>query len=379
MLHALDASSGQPVWEARPDAHPLARVIGTPKLYDGRLYVPVSSMEEVAAADPRYACCTFRGSIAVLDAASGRKLWQHYAIETAPQPIHPGPAGAQRFAPAGGAIFSSPTLDLKRGALYVGTGDAYTEGSLRGTDSVLALDLASGKRRWQRQALAADAWILGCKPTPHANCPQPLGPDFDFAASPVLATMSNGRDVLIAAAKSGRVYGLDPDDRGRILWSTELAPGSSHGGILWGPATEAQRTFVAVAGYDMATGTGPGALVALDNATGKVLWRTPAAALPCAWGAANCSQAQIGAVSAIPGVVFAGAMDGRLRAYRSSDGAVIWEFDTGGEFAAVNGAKAHGGAIDYGAQTIAYGMLFVQSGSMRQPGNLLLAFSVDGR
>jgi polyvinyl alcohol dehydrogenase (cytochrome) len=195
----------------------------------------------------------------------------------------------------------------------------------------------------------------------------------------VLARGPQGRDILIAGAKSGRVYGLDPDDRGRILWMTELAPGSSHGAILWGLASEAQRSFVAVAGYDMTTGKGPGALVALDNTSGKVLWRTPAPALPCGWGSVNCSQAQIGAVSAIPGVVFSGAMDGRIRAYDSGTGAVLWEFDTGHEFPAVNGALARGGAIDYGAQTIAYGMLFVQSGSMRQPGNALLAFSVDGQ
>jgi len=261
--------------------------------------------------------------------------------------------------------------------IYVGTGDSYTDVATDGTDAIIALDRESGARRWVHQAVAHDAWILGCDAQPHANCPKALGGDFDFAASPVLLPGAHG--LVIAAAKSGMVYGLDPDHDGRVVWSTKLARGSSNGSILWGLATEGARSFIATNEYDYVTGRGPGALVAIANATGKVAWRTPAPVLPCGWGPVHCGQGQLGAVSAMPGVLFSGSMDGRIRAYRSTDGHVIWEFDTGRAFAAVNGGEAHGGGIDYGAQTIAEGMLLVQSGSMRQPGNALLVFSVDGK
>jgi len=99
--------------------------------------------------------------------------------------------------------------------------------------------------------------------------------------------------------------------------------------------------------------------------------------LPCAWGPERCSQGHLAAVSVIPNVVFSGGLDGRLRAYAADDGKVLWEFDTGRAFPAVNGGEARGGAIDYGGQVIAHGMLYVHSGSMRQAGNALLAFGVN--
>lgn len=376
-LHAVDAERGAPIWKIRLDEDSFARLIGTPVLDQGRLLVPVSSMEEVAAADPRLPCCTFRGSLAALDPATGHKIWQQHSIAEAPHALAVNALGTPRFGPAGGAMFDSPTIDARRGLIYIGSGDSYTDVATDGTDAVLALDRASGARRWVYQAVKHDSWILGCDREPHANCPKVLGGDFDFAASPVLLPGPHG--LLIAAAKSGMVYGLDPDDGGRVVWSTKLAGGSSNGSILWGLATEGGRTFIATNEYDFVTGRGPGALVAIDNATGKEAWRAPAPALPCGWGPAHCGQGQLGAVSAMPGVLFSGSLDGRIRAYRSADGRVIWEFDTGQAFAAVNGGVARGGGIDYGAQTLAEGMLFVQSGSMRQPGNALLVFSVDGK
>ena len=91
----------------------------------------------------------------------------------------------------------------------------------------------------------------------------------------------------------------------------------------------------------------------------------------------GCSAAQSAPPSVIPGVVFLGYMDGHMRAYDARDGSIIWDFDTGQTFAAVNGVSAHGGAIDYGGEVIAHGMLFVNSGSMRQAGNILLAFAPE--
>jgi polyvinyl alcohol dehydrogenase (cytochrome) len=373
-VHAVDAERGAPLWSVKIDPHPVARILGTPQFYDGRLYVPVSSGEEVAAANEKYACCTFRGSVVALDAATGRVLWQSYIVRESAQPTRRNTAGAQMYGPAGGAIFSAPTIDEKRGLIYVGTGDSYTSVYSDSTNAVVAIDLATGERRWTTQVLRNDAWILGCANGPKANCPEPLGPDFDFASSPVLTATPQGRPMLIAGAKSGIVYGIDPDDKGRLVWQVKLAPGSPDGGILWGPAADGARAYVATSDYSWPTGRGPGGLSALDIATGQVFWSAAAPVLPCSWGPERCSQGHLAAVSVIPGAVFSGGLDGRLRAYAPFDGKVLWEFDTAGPFQAVNGGEARGGAIDYGGQVVANGMLYVHSGSMRQAGNALLAF-----
>ena len=379
-LHAVDAATGQRLWTTRVTDHPGARVLSTPQFHEGRLYVGASSNEEVAAADANYECCTFRGVVAALDAASGQVIWKSHTVRETPQPTRRNPAGTQMHGPAGGSIFSSPTIDTKRRLLYVGTGNGYTNERSDSTNAVIAFDLDTGERRWTAQVRQNDAWILGCEGAPTGNCPSPLGVDFGFASSPVLATLARGRQVIVAAEKSGIVHGLDPRNRGKILWQTQLVPGSPDGGILWGSAADTRHVYVATSGYSYPSGSGPGSLTALETATGRVLWSHPAPVLGCAWGADRCAQGQVAAVTAIPGVVFSGALDGHLRAYASRDGKVLWQFDTGQAFPAVNGGIAQGGGIDYGGQTVANGTLYVHSGSPRtRSGNALLAFSVDGR
>jgi polyvinyl alcohol dehydrogenase (cytochrome) len=84
----------------------------------------------------------------------------------------------------------------------------------------------------------------------------------------------------------------------------------------------------------------------------------------------------------LPGVVFAGGLDGRLRAYAASDGRILWEIDTAREFETVNGVPARGGALDGPGPTIANGIVYVSSGYAlfgQMPGNVLLAFGVRPR
>jgi polyvinyl alcohol dehydrogenase (cytochrome) len=374
-LHAIDVRDGKRLWTLRLDEHPITRLVGTPQLHDGTLYAPVSSFEEVAAADPKYRCCTFRGSLVAVDAASGKQLWRAYTVRT-PASAVKSASGQTLFGPAGGAIFSAPTIDPKHGRIYVGSGDSYSHVASDSTNAILALKLADGARVWTHQVAKNDAWILLCNGEPVGNCPSPLGPDFDFASSPMLITHGS-RQFLIAGAKSGIVYGLDPLAGGRLRWQRVLAAGTPNGAILWGPATDGERAYVATSEYDPEAQKGPGALVALNPASGAVLWKTVTPDSPCAWGTQNCSHALLAGVAVVPGVVFAGAMDGFMRAYDARDGHIIWQFDTGQSFDAVNGVRGHGGAIDYGGEVIAHGMLFVNSGSMRQPGNLLLAFSPE--
>src|SRR5260370_35908395 len=101
-VYAVDAATGEQVWKINLDTHPVARITGAPHLDQNRLYVPVASFEEVSAADPAYQCCTFRGSVAALDAQTGRQIWKSYIIPQANKPAGKNAKGTQQFGPAGG-------------------------------------------------------------------------------------------------------------------------------------------------------------------------------------------------------------------------------------------------------------------------------------
>lgn len=374
-VYALNATTGKVLWKRRLDKHQSARISGAPVPYEQRLYVPVSSLEELSAATPGYQCCKFRGSVAALDLRNGRVLWQTYTIDDKAKPYRKAPDGTQLYGPAGGAVWSAPTVDAKRKLIYVGTGNSYTDVPAPRTDSILALDMGTGAIRWANQLQDNDNYIVGCETPASAgkgNCPEKLGPDVDFGTSPIL------RDrILLTGQKSGHVHGLDPAT-GKQLWVAQVGAGSSLGGIEWGGAADPTRMYVAVSDVTAVTGK-PGGLTALNIADGAVDWRKDPPAPVCAWGARNCDAAQSQAVSAMPGIVFSGSHDGHLRAYASSSGEIVWEFDTGQAFETVNGVAAGGGSLDHGGATVAGGMVFVNSGYGRiigQPGNVLLAFEV---
>ena len=379
-VYALDADHGELVWTKKLDQHPDARITGAPVFYDQRLYVPVSSLEELSALSPRYQCCKFRGSVVALDAQHGKLIWQTFIVDQLAKQYRKTDNGTQLYGPAGGAVWSAPTLDPKRGQLYVGTGNSYTDVPTARTDSIVALDMRTGAVRWVNQLRPQDNYIVGCDTAASAgkgNCPQMLGPDADFGASPILRTLVGGRAVLLTGAKSGTVYALDPRG-GRQLWSAQVGVGSALGGIEWGGAADQTQLYLAISDAAATTGK-PGGLIALRIADGKQMWRTDPPAPVCSWGTRNCIAAQSQAVSAIPGVVFSGSQDGHLRAYASADGTVMWDVDTAQSFATVNGVAAAGGSLDNGGATVADGMVYVNSGYGRitgQPGNLLLAFAV---
>jgi polyvinyl alcohol dehydrogenase (cytochrome) len=381
-VYALDAETGAVLWKVAVDAHAASRIAGAPVYHDGKVYAPISSAEESAARDPTYECCTFRGAIAALDAASGRLLWKSYAIADEPRPTRRNTAGAQMHGPAGAAIWSAPTIDARRGVLYAATGNSYTEVEADGSDAIVAFDLATGARRWVSQLTRGDNFVIGC-PKEKAglgNCPAQGGPDFDFGASTILRKLPGKRSVLLAGQKSGLVYALDPDDRGKVLWQTRAGRGSALGGIEWGMAADDAYVYVANSDAGVREGALPG-LTALRIDDGSQRWTTPTPIAPCSWGTEQCRRGQPGAVTLTPGVVFSGALDGRLRAYDTATGAIVWEVDTSLEVPVVNGPPTAGGAIDQSGATIANGVVYVNSGYGRwgKPGRLLLAFSVDGK
>ena len=79
-VYALDAATGAQMWKIKADSHPSTTLTATPVLYNGKLYVPVSSLEEGAAGE-NYDCCTFRGSIIAYEARSGTRLWQTFVVD----------------------------------------------------------------------------------------------------------------------------------------------------------------------------------------------------------------------------------------------------------------------------------------------------------
>ena len=376
--YAVDAATGTLLWKVRVEEHPAAMITGAPALYDGRLYVPTSSYEEVTGAAPKYECCKFRGAVTALDAATGKQIWKSYTIAEAPHPVRKNKQGTQLWGPSGAAVWSSPTIDPKRRAVYVTTGDAYSDPPARTSDSFLAFDMDTGKLLWSRQLTEGDAYVVGCPSGD--NCPEAKGPDFDFGCSPNLVDLPNGKRALVAGQKSGMVHALDPDQQGEVLWSVRVGRGGPLGGVQWGNASDGQNVYVAVSDhYATKNLKEAGGMFALKLATGERVWSTPP---PGCGDKPGCSPAQSAAVTLIPGVAFSGSLDGHLRAYATADGSIIWDVDTAVEYQSVNGVKAKGGSLDGPGPVVAGGILYVNSGYGmfgEMPGNVLLAFSVDGK
>ena len=375
-VHAVDAETGKPLWKLKLDDHPAARVTGAPAFYQGRLYVPVSSIEEVSAASPKYQCCTFRGSVVALDAETGRQLWKSYSVLDPAKAYKQSKVGTQLLGPAGAAIWSAPTIDVKRKLIYVATGDSYTDVEINTSDAVLALDLDTGRLIWASQVQPKDNFIVGCPAAP--NCPESRGPDFDFGSSPVLRPIGGGKEILVAAQKSGIVWGLDPNQKGKIVWQAKIGAGSALGGIEWGHAADDQNTYAAISDRLVRNEPQPG-IYALRLATGEKVWSVPAPAVTCA-APGRCLPGQSAAVSVIPGAVFSGSLNGHFRAYSTKNGEILWDFDTARPFETVNQVPAKGGSIDGAGPTIAGGMVFTNSGYGLfggTAGNVLLAFAPD--
>jgi len=383
-FYAVDAETGRLLWKKRPEAHEATRLTGAPVAYQGTVFIPVASWEESRTTNPEYTCCTFRGSVVALRIKDGSQVWKTYMIAERPS------QRGNEWGPSGAGIWAAPTLDTKRNLLYVATGDNYSAPATSMSDAIVALEVASGRIAWAKQTTPGDVWNTLC--STKGNCP---GPDFDYGSSVILEKRSDGRDVLLAGQKSGIVYALDPDRKGEILWQVRVGQGGTNGGVQWGMASDGNQLYAATSDVrrqqvpqdpldprpqfvDPKVG---GGLTALRIADGEKVWFAPPAA--CGPSAKpGCSPAQSQAVTAIPGIVFSGSLDGHLRAYSAEEGKVIWDFDTVREYETVNGLRANGGSLNGPGAVLAGGMLFVNSGYARLgsiPGNVLLAFSIDGK
>ncbi len=401
-VYAVDALTGRALWKVRVDEHPGAVITGSPTLAGPMLLVPVTSYEELTGAEPHYPCCSFRGSVVSLEAATGKLLWKSYTIAEKATPRATNAIGTKLMGPSGAGVWASPTFDAAKRMIYVTTSDNYSDPATDTSDAVLAFDAAAGRPAWSRQITSGDAFNIACTATPSGpNCPLAKGPDLDFGSSPILVSLADGKRALIASQKSGVVTALDPDHDGEILWQTRIGRGGMLGGVEWGSAADDSKVYAAVSDtkIDVVQPGTPGAQVspfdprvnwlldskqggglhALRLDTGAEVWQRPH---PGCHEVPGCGPAQSAAVTVIPGVVFSGGLDGHIRAYSADDGRIVWDADTNLEYQTVNGVPGHGGSIDGPGPVVAGGMLYLGSGSGLwggMPGNVLLAYSVEGR
>ena len=386
-LHAVDAGTGELLWKRRVGLFDASMLTAGVAQYRERLFVPISAFGVALAQNPEYECCKSHGAVRALDAATGEPLWTARMTPSA-EKTYESSAGTQMWGPSGAAVWTTPTIDAQRGRVYVGTGENTSTPATELSDAIVALDMETGAVAWSFQGTPADAFNMACGYRKGPSCPKEDGPDFDFGASPVLATLADGTDVLVAGQKSGVVHLLDAAT-GKLLWQRRLSDGTVLGGVHWGIAVAGNRVVVPVSDPEIPREgyTPRPAVHALDLATGEVLW-THRAERGCAfegspWAAGEawpeCSfhYGFSAAASATADLAFAGALDGTAYAFSLADGAILWSYDTVRPYETVNGVDAHGGAIDNPGIQVAGDMVFVQSGYAlfgQMPGNVLLAF-----
>ena len=359
---AVDKNSGDLVWATQADDYFGSIVTQSAAVFDGRVYVGVSSFEEfLAAVIPGYECCQFRGSMMALDVHTGAVLWKTY---TAPEGY------------SGNAVWgSTPVVDTKRGSIYISTGNNYSVpddvlACIGGTedpdeqrdclaadnyfDAVMALDWHTGEVKWSTIAIPFDVWTVGCLDLglPPQNCPDPEGPDFDFGQAPMLIKAEKGKnkqELLGVGQKSGQFWALNPDT-GEVVWVTQVSPGGVAGGLMWGSAFDGDHIYTSSANSErkpwvLADGssTNSGIWSALDPLTGEIIWQT---ANPTPFAQAG------GAVSSANGVVYACSQDdvGYMYAMDADTGEILWSFASGGACnagaAVVNGMVYWGSGYD---------------------------------
>ena len=372
-LLAINANTGLLVWKVQPDtSNPFPVITASPAVASGVVYVGMTSNEEYAASNNSYPCCSVRGSVVAINAASGAKLWQTFTV----------PLGY-----SGGNVWgSNAVVDAARGTVFVGTGNNYSiptdpayvncaaAGGTRAScespndhaDSILALDMFTGHVKWatrletwgqqftQGVTDGSDFWNTACGVFGNGvNCPPTPGPDYDFGSAPneiTYQTHSGPKTIIGAGQKSGIYYAFDPDT-GAELWHTQVGPGSSLGGMEWGSASDGTRIYVAIAnifGIPYAAGSA-GSWAALDPATGAILWQK----------ADPNGSVDLGPLTVADGVVYAPSMAApslfvpappttpTMFALDATNGNTIWSFDPGSSVIA--GATVVGENVFWGS------------------------------
>ncbi|MGI9287700.1 MAG: PQQ-binding-like beta-propeller repeat protein [Pseudomonadales bacterium] len=399
--YAVEANTGSLRWQQSLRWFPTSVISGSLAFHDDSLYVPISSFEVAVAGLDTYSCCRSHGGVAALDAMTGKIVWEYHNTSEAKK-TKLNKAGTQMWGPSGAAIWTTPTIDTKRNLLYVGSGENTSLPATDTSDAVIALDLDTGKPRWSFQALANDVWNGACQLN-GANCPENAGPDFDFGGAISLAQDASGKDYVLAGQKSGELFALDPDKKGRLIWRQRLSMGTSNGGIHWGVASDKKNIYVTIADPPRDT---PGyvprpGIFAVALKSGEPSW-SHSVKRGCEFDPADAPQIGLAEMrsgkardpwppcsfyygqSAAPllanGVIYAGALDGKLRILASDSGKLLKVIDTNRSYKGSNGIDGHGGAIDLSGVVVHGERLFVSSGYGmfgQMPGNMLLVYEVE--
>jgi polyvinyl alcohol dehydrogenase (cytochrome) len=365
----------------------LSNTTGTPVIHGSRVYVPLSASEINVGANEDHECCKTHGAVIALDSLTGRKIWVTHTMEDA-KPVRDRGDGKMLWGPSGAPIWNSPSIDEKRGVLYVGTGEATSEPATANTDAILAISLKDGRIRWSFQATPDDIFLTGCFFKPGGlNCPKRSAMrDVDFGASTILAQRSDGKDIVLAGQKSGTLWALDPDHNGKVIWKREFGSGSPIGGIHWGIAYDGERVFAPIHWFAGSDGKDPNqtpGLHAVNVDTGDVLWSyvsQPDCSGDRPTRVTGCDRAIgfSGAPTVIDGAVLQGSVDGYLRVFDAASGEVLFQYDTARSYETVNGVAGKGGSIDNASIVAANGYVFVNSGYAliggQTAGNVMLAF-----
>lgn len=381
-LYKFNAITGENIWTKSLRYHPRVILTGSVRVYDGVIYVPLSSREWADGANPDYECCTFRGGVMALDANTGDELWKTYSI---PIPAkHTGKynkSGKKILAPSGVPVWNSPTIDNKRDLIYVGTGESYTSPAADTSDAILAIDKTKGGIVWSFQAQTGDAWNMGCFISPSSGCPEEDGPDWDFGASTILVDLDNNKSILFGGRKSGHVYALDPDKNGKLLWSKKIGRGGFAGGVHWGMTTDGKSIFAGISDriyINKFPGPATPGVYSLDAETGTLNWKFEPQDR-CEGNGPACDRGISAAMSSTNDIVVAGGMDGWLYILEKESGKLLWEFNTNVDFSKNKDLKAYGGTIEGVGPVIVKNNIFINSGYQyggNMPGNVLLNFEL---
>jgi polyvinyl alcohol dehydrogenase (cytochrome) len=380
-VYALSLESGKEIWKTRSGVHPQSTNTGSVAVYQNTVFVPLTSSEISLSSDPNFDCCTSSGELVALNATTGQIQWRHRVIAEEAKESGKKKNGKSFFGPSGAIVWCSPTVDVQRGLVYIGTGENYTDPSTNTSDAIQAIDIKTGKLVWNFQATTQDTWNMACPGQP--NCPDNPGTDLDFGMAPLLVKEGyNGKDILVAGQKSGVVHALDPAT-GKVVWQTRIGKGGALGGIHWGMATDGKNVYAANADNiyaldprDATQKAAPG-LYALNLNNGEVVWKSNTPACPAG---KNCISANSAAPLALPDLIFAGTLEGYIRAHDAKTGKVLWEYDTAKTYDTVNGITGKGGSIDGPSPVVSGNKLFVNSGygMFRElPGNVLIAFELE--
>jgi polyvinyl alcohol dehydrogenase (cytochrome) len=375
---AIDAATGAEIWKANavPELPFYPMITGGMQYYDGKLIVPVASKQVLTSAlEPL--CCTTHGLLVVMDAADGNILWQKHMTEEAQ--LQP---GTRYRGPNGVSIWSTPLVDAERNQILVSTSSNFTRPATDTENAVIAIDIDSGDTNWIFQGTFPDFSNAGCglKPPLDANCDFPNN-DFDMI-TPILTTTASGDEVVIVADKSGTVFSLQPDD-GALNWSNRLGAGSKLGGVHWGMAVDENNVYAAITdistekvaaldillGFDffnglvdatpvLAQNAQPG-IYALDLETGAVQWKVQNYHQ---FRGLQIDSIYSAALSVSNDVLFAGSLDGVLRAFQAQTGEELWSFNSAIGVTGKDGFVGNGGTIDSVGPIPVKDALFLNSG-----------------